>query len=273
MLGLRFALIGITALALPGAVRSVDESFVARALNMPGARWRVVTTPNATLRALRGSAAEAHVERFAPLVEEARRANLERLGVEKYPPKLELFFVGSRDQMKPFVGWTPGGMAVPGESAAIFVANDSVRPALRHELMHVLSHQTWGPPENAWISEGLAMDAVGRCHGYAIDTMAAALAAEDRLVPLAGLPARFDSRGHQGVIYYTQAASVVRYVGDTFGRDKLRRFWSSGLAGVAATLGIDLRSLERGWRRRLSAVPHPTPWATIAAEVRRNGCE
>ncbi|HEX2780363.1 MAG TPA: hypothetical protein VHM30_12745 [Gemmatimonadaceae bacterium] len=44
VLRLRLALIGIAALALPGAVRSVNESFLSRALERPGARWRVVAT-------------------------------------------------------------------------------------------------------------------------------------------------------------------------------------------------------------------------------------
>lgn len=270
---MRLALIVIAAAALPGAVRRIDESFVGRALSMPGVRWRVVETPHATLRALRGSAAEARVESFAPIVERVRQEDLARLGVARYAPKLKLFFVGSREQMKPFVGWTPGGLAVPGESAAIFVTNDSVRPALRHELMHVVSHQSWGPPAADWVSEGLAMDAVGRCHGYGIDEMAASLSSEGRLVPLAALPRVFDSRGAQGVVYYTHAASVLRWIRDRHGADALRRIWNEGLAGVPGASGGDVESLDREWRAHLATVPHPTPWSTILAEVMRNGCE
>jgi hypothetical protein len=173
--------------------------------------------------------------------------------------------------MRPFTGGTPGGSARPDERAAMLVAPATGRPALRHELMHVLSWQRWGTPGGQWLSEGVATAAVGGCHGQSLHAIAGAIVRDGRDVPLAELRRAFVVEGDRGITYYIEAGSLVEYVREQFGRDGLRRLWETGLRGVQASLGVDQAALEAGWRARIAGVEPAPEW--IYEVVGREGCE
>jgi hypothetical protein len=130
--------------------------------------------------------------------------------------------------MRPLTGTTYGGIPFIDEGSVFFQATDTLPPALRHELMHVISWRTWGPPATPWMSEGVATLAAGGCGGYTIDAMVATLDHEKKLIPLETLWHHFDVRGEVGVIYYMEAASLFAFVDRAFGRQKLKEFWPVG---------------------------------------------
>jgi hypothetical protein len=242
--------------------------FVRRVLGTPGTRWVTHAGDRLHLHAPAGSRAARVLPALAAHAAAVRREDLRLLGEGAAPDtaRLELIALDRREQMRPWTGGTPGGWAEPAASAVLFVTNDSARAPLRHELMHVLSWQRWGAPRALWISEGLAMHAVGRCGGREVHAMAAALAAEGRLVPLAELPRRFQVEGADGAAMYVQAGSVVRHLAETRGAAGLRALWSRGL-------GADVAAVERTWRERVSVERSAESWAEIAADVRAHGCE
>jgi hypothetical protein len=255
------------------AMEEHPSPFVRRVLQWPDTRWTEHVAPHLHVHAPLASRASYQAPALAAAAESARANNLRLLGATDYAPRLEVLVVESREAMRPFLGSTPGGWAETAQSAVLVVAGDSARAPLRHELMHVLSWQLWGPPSGHWVSEGLAMHAVGRCNGRELHTMAAALAAAGRLVPLAELPRRFDVAGEQGAAMYVQAGSFVRHVVETYGIARLRAFWPHGMRSAPRTLGVDLATLERGWRARLSEERDPAPWREMWEGVRREGCE
>ncbi len=247
--------------------------FVRRVLEWPGTRWVQHEAPGLHVHAPAGSRAARVLPALAARAAEARAADLRLLGAASDTAHLELIALDSREAMRPFVGGAPGGWAEAAQSAVLFVTNDGARAPLRHELMHVLSWQRWGAPSGHWVSEGLAMHAVGRCHGHDLHAMAASLAADGGLVPLAELPRRFDVAGDTGVARYTQAGSVVRHVAETYGLARLRALWRGGLASAPRTLGVGVAELERSWRARLASTPPAAPWPALRAEIRAHGCE
>ncbi len=247
--------------------------FVRRVLEWPGTRWVQHAGERLHVHAPAGSRAARVLPALAARAAEVRAANLRLLGAPADTAHLELIALDAREAMRPFVGGTPGGWAEPPQSALLFVTNDSARAPLRHELMHVLSWQLWGTPSGHWVSEGLAMHAVGRCAGHDLHAMAAALAADGGLVPLAELPRRFQVEGDTGTARYVQAGSVVRHVVETFGLARARAFWRGGMSSAPLTLGVDVAAMERAWRARLAVTPVATSWTAIRAEVRAHGCE
>ncbi|GLC24444.1 hypothetical protein [Roseisolibacter agri] len=247
--------------------------FVRRVLASSGGRWVEHRALGLHVHAPAGSRAARVLPALAAQAVAARDADLRLLGATIDTTHLELLALDTREAMRPFTGGTPGGWAESAASAVLFVTNDSARAPLRHELMHVLSWQRWGTPAGHWISEGLAMHAVGRCHGRDVHAMAAALAAEGRLVPLAELPRRFDVQGEAGAAMYVQAGSFVRHVLDTYGTARLRALWQGGLRSAPLALGADVPTLERAWRARVDAAKTSEPWAAMWAEVRSSGCE
>jgi hypothetical protein len=164
--------------------------------------------------------------------------------------------------MRPLTGGaTPGGWSVTAEGTAFFVANDSVHPALRHEIMHLLSWRMWRTPGVAWLSEGVASVAGGQCRGWSFDDVAAALDRDHRPVPLDSL-GDFVFAGETGAAYYLESASVVSFIDRTYGRRRLREFWrTGGFGGIERSLGV-----TRGSRTPLARRRRPPPPARVLAD-------
>jgi hypothetical protein len=271
LLALAAAAVAAGAVATYRAAPSADghaAPFVRRVLGAPDVRWVTHAGDRLHVHAPAGSRAARVLPALAEQAAAVRREDLRLLGEAPAADTahLELLALDDREQMRPWTGGTPGGWAEPAASAVLFVTNDSARAPLRHELMHVLSWQRWGAPRALWISEGLAMHAVGRCGGRELHAMAAALAAEGRLVPLAELPRRFHVDGADGAAMYVQAGSVVRHVAETRGVAGLRALWSRDL-------GPDLPATERAWRARVAVERPAELWGEIVADVRARGCE
>jgi hypothetical protein len=206
---------------------------------------------------LAGSPAERLLPTLAADAERAIAANLAWLGEPAARVKLRLFFVGSREQMRPLTG-----------------ANDSVRPALRHELMHLLSWRLWGTPGGVWLSEGVASVAAGSCRGWSFDDVAAALDRAGRLVAFDELRQRFIFAGEAGAARYLQSASVVAYIERVHGRRRLRAFWSTGgFGGSEHSLGVGAAVLEARWRADVARRRTPASWAAMWRVIHAHGCE
>ena len=193
------------------------------------AHWRTAVTPRASLSALVGSAAE---------------------------PLLPV----------PFTGSTAGGWSVPDARMAFFVANDTVRPALPHELMHLIAWQLWGQPSSFWMSEGLATVAAGPCRGYAVDDIVAAIDRAGRLPAFDALRFHFVYRDEQGAIEYFQAASLVAYIDRVGGRARLRALWR------ATNPGNEVAVIEPQWRAEIARHRAPAPWDTIFGSIWAGNC-
>jgi hypothetical protein len=243
------------------------------ALDAPGATWKSRKTKHAVVYALAGTAAERRLASDADRAERAIVANLAWLGASGGSP-LRLFLVGSREDMRRFTGNASGGWSVTAEGTAFFVANDSVRPALRHETMHLLSWRHWGTPGGMWLSEGLATLAVGDCQGQTIEQAVAAARTAGMFAPLDTLRSAFVTAGEIGVAHYMESASLVRYIDRTYGRKKLRAFWSTGgLGGAVVSLGITPEALEERWRESLRKTSPKSSWATLWNRIKARGCE
>jgi hypothetical protein len=269
---LSLALGGVrTTLALQNGDAGAPRPLLRRALGAPGAVWTTHATRHARIHVPRGSESERRIGALAASVERARLANLRWLGERAFAPTLDVLFVGRREEMRPLVGSTPGGWAEPAEGTVILVASAETAPAVRHELMHVLSWRLWGTPGGRWLSEGVATAAVGECHGHDLHAVAARLAEDGRLPTVDALRRDFVVAGDVGLAHYVAAGSLVRHVVDTHGRDGLRALWRTGLAGVRESLGVDQATLEAGWRARVARTKAAP--AGVYDEVRRRGCE
>ncbi len=236
-------------------------------------RWLTRSAPAAEVHVLRGSRAEALIATLPDAVDRAIAANLRFLGGEFTGPKLQLFIVGSDAEMTSLIGGQAFGSARPEQGTAYLIANDSMHPALRHELMHLLVHRKWGRSRSPWLEEGLATNAAGSCAGYSISAIAAELNREVKLVPLATLWRNFSVAWEAGAINYVEAGSLVD-IDRSYGRDRLRALWQHWEDGkIEAILGIDRETLEQQWKSDLARHAPSPPWATIFPVVVSRGCE
>ena len=231
--------------------------------------WRVLETPHARIHAPLGSGAFDRATSLSDSVGAARTGALGVLGEmdRSGEPKLEIFLVDTRDDMRRIAGRPIGGFAQPGELTAVFVAGPGYRPLIRHEVTHAVSYVRWGELRGGlWLSEGLATIAQGSCQGHSIDEIAAGYLARGKLPSVASM--QHDFRGIPELSGYTGAASLADHIRRRFGIAAVRALWQ-GNAPDSINSALRGGELESKWQAALRTV---TPAALDSARLYREGC-
>jgi len=134
-----------------------------------------------------------------------------------------------------------------------------------HEMTHILVARAAGSRGVVplWLNEGLAeygnLDqtiSYERFLEWAVGT--------DRLIPLKSLRS-FPGDPNLTLVAYGQGRSVVKYMVDQFGTEKMSELLTTLGTGVGiddalgAVYGFDIRGLEDGWRDSIGADPYIEP--------------
>lgn len=132
------------------------------------------------------------------------------------------------------------------------------RDSLIHELTHLMFAERVDSPRAkppAWLNEGLAMyfEPGG---GYRESDVQKALRA-GYLIPLRHMTS-VPGRPDEVRLFYSQSASIVRFMMDEFGHDRMDMLLTELNEGrkiedaLIATYGVGLDELDSGWRRYLA---------------------
>ena len=162
------------------------------------------------------------------------------------------------------------GQAFDSESVVIVLAGRSDIGTATHEMTHILTARASGSrgPIPLWLNEGLAE------YGNLDKTISYQRYLEwaegtDRLIPLKSLIS-FPGDPNLTLVAYGQGRSVVEYMIDEFGKERMARLLAilgTGI-GIDASLrdvyGFELEGLENHWRESIGADPYiePTPGPT-----------
>ncbi len=183
--------------------------------------------------------------------------------------------------------WT-GGMAIPDFGIILLTASpegdaDWIHRVTPHELAHLVTHQmTFNCAGDIprWLDEGLAMYAEGSQSPTNQRLLEQAIA-EDDLISLRTLNSTFSAHSQEAHLSYAQSYSVVAFLIDEYGRDKMQELLEVFRQGsgydeaLEEVYGFDTDGLEEAWRARVGAKPRarpteaaptalPTPLPTIA---------
>jgi hypothetical protein len=255
---------------IPWALAAQEPQGLARAaLDNPAFAWVRQDSPHLRVYFLAHSYPAVHQDSLVRLAEAARTHGLELLGVARFDTAVDVFFIETRAQMDSLVGSPVTGFAHRDARAVFLVTNPEWRAFERHELMHVLAHHAWGPAAEAWIEEGLAQFADGRCGRYALDAVVVALAGRGGYVPMDTLVERF--RRLNDLAAYVQAASMAGYLYQRHGRDTLRAVWQRGAGALGQLTGETPAAFAESWWRWVRARAQRVPQNEVAV-IRRKGC-
>lgn len=217
-----------------------------------------------------GSYPAAHQDSLLARLEPAL-ANARRMidAPERSAP-IDVFFIESREQMGRLTGAGVTGFAHVQAGAVFLVTNPEWRAFERHEIAHVVIGQHWGPvsANGAWLQEGLAQAADGRCGAFSNTEVAFALAERGGWIPLDSVLHAF--RRQADLRAYLQAASFVRYLLDRHGPEPLRDLWRNGASVTSRIGGRSLADHERDWR--IQARPARVIPAEQLARIESHGC-
>ena len=138
-----------------------------------------------------------------------------------------------------------------GGQLIVLVYNNEIRLFSRHEVMHAVSYRFWGGPGAAWVDEGLATFADGRCQGTTVLAVARDLLRAEPEFTAADLDARY--RTSAGPVLgrrlraYVLAASMVSFAYAYGGLEAVRLLRRDGI--TALTTWVPTDSLTKKWRK------------------------
>lgn len=235
--------------------------------------WQTRQTDHFRIHYQAGSYAADHIDQFVQDAEQAHANGLQVLGVKRFDPRIDVFHLKSREQMKRLTDYPVRGWTDPDARTVLLVRSSGSNQGERHEIAHVLSHNLWGHSRDwlttGWMSEALATYAGGPCNGYSIDEIVAYLDRRGELIPLDSLAPKF--RSYNDLVAYLQAGSFFGYIRETYGLGRVRALWDHGFERLEATVKKTPGAIDAEWRARLSAL-YPEPkvdWAPL----KKDGCQ
>jgi len=238
--------------------------------------WQAISGGNITLHYYDGG------QSFGQALHDAAAQALVRLskdvGISSDKP-VDIYIYANTSDLQASILYEPswvGGQAFPETNIVIIgVSTDQLdwgKSTEAHELTHVLvGHLTFSclgfiP---TWLNEGLAMYGEGGPAAAEVNQFDQAKTA-NQLLALSSLAGAFSDEANRANLSYTEAYSVVNYLIQIYGRDKMTALLISLRNGntidqaLQTAYGFDTNGLEDVWRASIGAAPrvgtsNPTP--------------
>ncbi len=222
--------------------------------------WKRVSKEDVTLSWYRGDDALGRSLLDAAVTAYQRLAS--EFAVERKPAYIYIF--GSYDDLRSSIGesaqeWT-GGRAYPELNVVLIGVPPNQlsfgKRAVPHEFSHLIIHRVTDNPFGSlprWLDEGLAMWAEGELEAEYRNALSQAVRS-NRLLSLRSLASNFPADSRQATLAYAQSYSMVVFIQQTFGREKIGellavfREGSADEAALRRVLGVGVEELDRQWR-------------------------
>jgi len=228
---------------------------------------------------------------FARELMDACQEGLARLtqDIGTYPEKpIKIYIYASASDLQEAMifpqEWTGGVAFTEFSIIAINIPSNELdwgKRALVHELTHLVVHQATFSPYGQlplWLDEGLAMHNEGELEPVLRSYLEEAIL-EDELISVRSLCSPFSAYYEIACLSYAQSYSLVKYLLDNYGQDKmldllaLLKQGSTYDEALTEVYGFDMDGLDARWRATLTTpvVPaqrawlHPTLIAVLAA--------
>ncbi len=242
--------------------------------------WQTVTSGYLNLHWYKGN--QVFAEDLLGTAEEGLVLLEEDAGlVPDYP--INFYIYGDTEDMKDAILYEPtwtGGLAYPGNSIVIIGISGNGdlewgRGTVKHELTHiVVGHLTFSCLGDVptWLNEGLAVYNEGELDQNSARQLQDAID-NDELFPLRTLNGGFSEDSIKANLSYSQSYSVVKFMVETYGQEKVNLVLVALRDGTAIddalikAYGFDVDGLEAEWRDAIHARPQqasaqPTAQAT-----------
>lgn len=155
--------------------------------------------------------------------------------------------------------WTGGVAYTTYGTVAIGISTGNLewgKRAVVHELTHLVTHQMSFNPYNSlpvWLNEGLSMYAEGEMEdSFEFYLRQAVL--QDSLISVRSLASPFSAYADRSYLSYAQSMSLVEFLIDSYGKDRMFRLLSTFKQGssydeaLIEVYGFDMDGLDSLWR-------------------------
>jgi hypothetical protein len=183
---------------------------------------------------------------------------------------IDIYIYGSNEDLKDAILYEPawtGGQAFPEQNIIILGISENDlewgQDSIVHELTHVLvGHLTFSCLGSVptWLDEGLAVFSEPTHVSFSQDQLDEAIRS-DTLFSVRSLNAGFSELPGKATLSYSQSYSIVKFLIETYGRDKMTALLVALRDGntvdnaLTQVYGFDLDGLEDAWRAAVGAQP------------------
>jgi len=222
--------------------------------------WREVESPELTLHWYSGD--DEFAQTLLGVCEDAIDALAVDVGT-RVEQHIEVYIYASSDDLRAAMvypqEWTGGVAFTEYGIIAIGIGPSDLgwgMRALRHELTHLVVHAATFSPYGGlptWLDEGLAMHNEGEASGT-FESILQNAVESDTLLSLRTLSGPFSADPNKAYLSYAESHSVVEYLLETYGSEKMNQLLMTFKAGstiddaLTGAFGIDLDGLEADWR-------------------------
>ena len=246
-----------------------------------GHPWQSISSGEVTLYWYEGD------QSFAQALLDAGDEALSRLagdmGVSLKRPVEVYIYASQQDMLAALVPIYPdiwaGGMAFYDYGIIDIAVSpynlDWGKRTMAHEIAHLVVHEVvFGPfsilPD--WLDEGIALYAEGDLESGLQAALDAAVAS-DELFSVRSIASSFPADPHDAILAYGQSYSVMAFLIDSYGSDKILELLDVFKEGsttddaLMAVYGFDVDGLDALWRASLGLEPQPTPTPNLTPTV------
>lgn len=240
--------------------------------------WQSLTSEQLTLFWYEGN------NSFAQELMAACQQGLEKLAIDtgahlEKPAKIYIY-ASTKELQKAMIfpkEWTGGVAYTEFGIIAIGIPPEQLewgKRTVAHELAHLVVHQlTFSPYANlpTWLDEGLAMHAEGEADPYMQAWLRKAIE-EDKLISVRSLSSPFSAKPEEAYISYAQSQSLVEYLIQNYGQDKifkLLKLFKQGCTYDEALIevyGFDAGGLDARWRASITN-QNQAFWQKVLTEI------
>jgi len=229
--------------------------------------WQTITSGLINLHWYSGDQAFAEDLLQAAITGLARLQN--DAGLQPDMP-IHLYIYADTNDMKDAILYEPtwtGGLAYADHNIVIIGISqrdlDWGRTSIAHELTHVLvGHLTFSCLGDVptWLNEGLAVYSEGKLDPSAEAQLNDAIH-NDQLLSVRSLSGGFSEVPSRAYLSYSQSYSIVKYLIETYGQDKMNSLLITLRDGTTVddalmqVYGFDIDGLENAWRESIGATP------------------
>lgn len=232
--------------------------------------WKTATGGKLNLHWYSGD--RSFAQELLDAAENGLEFNRTRSGLTAESP-IDLYIFANTNDLKDAILYEPswtGGQAFPDHDIVILGISQSDldwgRDAVVHELTHVLvGHRTFsclgGVP--TWLNEGLAVYSEGELETESQQQLDLAIK-NDTLLSVRSLSTGFSEIPDKAYLSYSQSYSIVKFLAETYGQDKMTELLTSLRDGSAIDnalvniYGFNVDGLDDAWRKDVGAPPRST---------------
>jgi hypothetical protein len=227
--------------------------------------WQKVTSDQITLYWYKGN--QSFVDQLIAACQQALDRLAQDTGVHLEQPVSVYIYASPEDLRSAMVfpqEWTGGVAFTEYGIIAIGIPTNELdwgKRALAHELGHMVTHQITFSPYGAilptWLDEGLAMYAEGK-PDLSLESVLQRAITQHSLISVRSLASPFSAIPAEAYISYAESQSLVRFLIQTYGRDKMLQLLNLFKQGstyddaLTQVYGFDQDGLDEMWQEYIT---------------------